>query len=175
MTSATNIVNRLLESDDLGDSVEDFMNDLAAGDDEPGIVNYVTSQTANHFYHRTKKYGGRRSDEPIMVRRSGKTKTWKTRPGHFQIPVKYGMYDNGYITHENAHEWSTIPIRPKWKIQAATANGWADLKSAVDDGPRQDDFYDSEQEAERERRSLPDPNSYRVVTSDTPQDDDLYA
>jgi hypothetical protein len=47
------------------------------------------------------------------VRRSGKTKTWKTRPGEFRIPVKcefripvkYGLYQSFYITHENAHEW----------------------------------------------------------------------
>jgi hypothetical protein len=30
-------------------------------------------------------------------RRNGATKTWKTRPGAFRIPVKHGMYQYGYI------------------------------------------------------------------------------
>lgn len=35
-------------------------------------------------------------------RRNGATKTWKTRPGEFRIPVKFGLYGYGYITHTNA-------------------------------------------------------------------------
>ena len=27
---------------------------------------------------------------------SGKPKTWKTRPGHVRVPIKYGMYENTY-------------------------------------------------------------------------------
>ncbi len=27
---------------------------------------------------------------------SGNPKTWKTRPGHVRIPIKYGMYENSY-------------------------------------------------------------------------------
>jgi len=27
---------------------------------------------------------------------SGKPKTWKTRPGHVKVPIKYGMYENAY-------------------------------------------------------------------------------
>jgi hypothetical protein len=36
-------------------------------------------------------------------RRNGKTKTWKTRPGQFQIPVKHGLYDYAYITQDDGH------------------------------------------------------------------------
>jgi len=38
-----------------------------------------------------------------LYRRSGQTKLWKTRPDEFRVPVRSGLYDNGYITHENAH------------------------------------------------------------------------
>lgn len=33
------------------------------------------------------------------ARRNGKTKTWKTRPGEFRIPIKVGFRTHGYITH----------------------------------------------------------------------------
>ena len=54
------------------------------------------------FEHATRKNS---DGTPERWRRNGKTKTWKTRPGHFQIPVKRGLYEYGYITHENAHEF----------------------------------------------------------------------
>lgn len=38
---------------------------------------------------------------PMRWRKNGKTKMWKTRPGEFRIPVKFGLYDHTYITHEN--------------------------------------------------------------------------
>jgi hypothetical protein len=34
-------------------------------------------------------------------RRSGKTKLWKTRPDHFRIPIKAGMYESFELTHES--------------------------------------------------------------------------
>lgn len=42
---------------------------------------------------------------PMRVRVSGKCKVWKTRPTEFKLPVKYGMYESGYITEGNAAEW----------------------------------------------------------------------
>ena len=39
------------------------------------------------------------------VRRTGKTKLWKTRPTEFRIPVKFGLYESGYITHANWQGW----------------------------------------------------------------------
>ncbi len=35
------------------------------------------------------------------IRRSGKTKTWKTRPGEFRIPYKVGFAGTGTINHKN--------------------------------------------------------------------------
>jgi hypothetical protein len=40
-------------------------------------------------------------------RRNGRTKTWKTRPGEFSVPVKYGLYDYGSINHLNADQFHT--------------------------------------------------------------------
>lgn len=35
------------------------------------------------------------------VRRNGKTKTWKTRPNEFSIPIKAGLRSCAYITQSN--------------------------------------------------------------------------
>jgi len=35
------------------------------------------------------------------LRRNGATKVWKSRPGHFRVPVKAGLRSCAYITHEN--------------------------------------------------------------------------
>ena len=42
----------------------------------------------------------------MKVRRTGKTKVWKTRPLEFKIPVKYGLYESGYIDHTNCQNWT---------------------------------------------------------------------
>ena len=38
-------------------------------------------------------------------RRNGATKTWKTRPNEFRVPIKHGLYDFAYLTHENADKF----------------------------------------------------------------------
>ncbi len=50
--------------------------------------------------------------EPMRIRVSGKCQTWKTRPEDFKLPVKYGMYESGYITPSNAAEWGLTPAEP---------------------------------------------------------------
>ncbi len=44
------------------------------------------------------------------LRRNGKTKTWKTRPGEFRIPVKAGLRSCAYITHYNMNSagWRVV-------------------------------------------------------------------
>ena len=69
--------------------------------------------TAQEFHYHHPKTG-----KVYRWRRNGKTKTWKTRPTEFRIPVKYGwktrptefripvkygLYDYGYIDHSNAY------------------------------------------------------------------------
>lgn len=38
-------------------------------------------------------------------RRNGATKTWKTRPDDWSVPVKYGLKNHGYITPQNAADF----------------------------------------------------------------------
>lgn len=46
-------------------------------------------------------YANVNARHPWRVRRNGKTKTWKTRPGEFRIPIKVGFRGTGYITNGN--------------------------------------------------------------------------
>lgn len=38
-------------------------------------------------------------------RRNGQTKTWKTKPNEFKVPIKYGIRVYAYLTHENADKF----------------------------------------------------------------------
>ena len=61
---------------------------------------------AYEFWHRI----ARNADgSPVRTRPSGKMKTWKTRPGEFKQPVKYGLKTSLYITHENVTDWVIAP------------------------------------------------------------------
>ena len=40
---------------------------------------------------------------PQRWRVSGMVKTWKRDASRVKVPVKHGMYDNGYITEDNMH------------------------------------------------------------------------
>ena len=42
----------------------------------------------------------------INVRVTGACKVWKTRPDEFRLPVKYGLYDSGYITQDDCDRWT---------------------------------------------------------------------
>lgn len=69
------------------------------------MVTYEQALSATRFRFKITNPRHRRVGDTRTCRRNGKTKTWKTRPGHFRIPVKYGLYEHFYITHENAHEF----------------------------------------------------------------------
>lgn len=67
----------------------------------------ITKQDAVNAQYRDEFYGkSAKGDKTITVRVSGKCKTWKTRPDEFQLPVKYGIYENGYITHNDMERWT---------------------------------------------------------------------
>ena len=36
-----------------------------------------------------------------QCRRNGATKTWKTRPAEFRIPIKAGFRSTGYVEHDS--------------------------------------------------------------------------
>ena len=57
------------------------------------------------LYH----YAMRNADKTALrVRVNGKCKVWKRDPKRFQLPVKHGLRDCGYITERNAREWFTF-------------------------------------------------------------------
>lgn len=43
--------------------------------------------------------------DPVVVRVSGKPKTWKTRPGEVSIPVKYGLYKSLRLDEDSLSNW----------------------------------------------------------------------
>lgn len=54
------------------------------------------------FWHR---YERNADETPLRCRKSGVLKTWKTRPGDFRQPVKYGLKNSFYITPANIADW----------------------------------------------------------------------
>ena len=54
------------------------------------------------FYHKTLT---NRDGTPLKAKRNGKNKLWKTRPHFFQIPVKRGLKEYGYIDQDNFEQW----------------------------------------------------------------------
>lgn len=82
------------------------LNDLSEYLIEPyRVINYDIATTLQHrriVYHtRLTNVDG----SPLRARVNGKIKVWKTRPGHFELPCKYGLKFGFKITHENCHEW----------------------------------------------------------------------
>jgi hypothetical protein len=109
MARADEIISALLETDADDVDIKHFI-DTIHRENKSGKITPQAAMTANHFYHRTLRYKSR--DVPVKARRNGSTKTWKTRPGQFRVPIKVGMYEYGYIDNRNADEWSTIPDPP---------------------------------------------------------------
>lgn len=57
---------------------------------------------AHEFWHRTITNA---DGTPARCRKTGKLKTWKTRPQDFKLPVKHGLKNSFYLTPENIGEW----------------------------------------------------------------------
>jgi len=123
MSKATQIVNVLLETDEQPGvniepdvSPESYLHQYADQIDKDAREGRLTPQTAlnaHNFYHRTLTY--KDGVTPLQARRNGATKTWKTQPGEFKIPAKYGMYEYFYITDKDAADWSVAPLPSKAK------------------------------------------------------------
>jgi len=92
------------------------------------------------------------------------------------------LRDMGVLSpKKNPVSRKSTPRSGKWKIQIASANGWADLKASIDGGPYVPDLYDSKAEAQREVDDIVESTgsgdeygSYRVVPASTRANDDLY-
>lgn len=54
------------------------------------------------FWHRLLRNA---DGSPLRCRKTGKIKLWKTRPGQFRQPVKYGLRESFYLTPDNIGDW----------------------------------------------------------------------
>jgi len=72
------------------------------------MITREQAETAQCFGHVSLKNA---DGSALRARRNGKTKTWKTRPEEFRIPVKYGLKTCFYITHLDADKWNAAPLR----------------------------------------------------------------
>ena len=57
------------------------------------------------LYH---KYYENADGTPQRFRVNGQVKTWKTRPDEFRVPVKRGMYEFGYVTHNDIDDYTLV-------------------------------------------------------------------
>lgn len=68
----------------------------------------ITKQQALQLSYRTEIYHGvlRNADHsPLRARVNGKCKTWARQPARFQLPIKHGLRDCGYLSETNCDEW----------------------------------------------------------------------
>lgn len=73
------------------------------------MVRKLTLKQAKELRHGQTVYliGLYNADGTAMrARVSGAVKTWKTRPDEVKVPIKRGMYENGYITDANLASFS---------------------------------------------------------------------
>jgi hypothetical protein len=47
-------------------------------------------------------------DKPKSWRKSGKCKVWIRSPERFKLPIKFGMFNNGYIDETNCHLFEVV-------------------------------------------------------------------
>lgn len=64
-------------------------------------ITFTQAMTAREFHENERREDG----TCYRHRRNGATQTWKTRPGQFRIPVKYGLKGYGNITQDNADKF----------------------------------------------------------------------
>lgn len=67
------------------------------------MITKTDATIKRNFEHVTLKGS---DGQPVRCRAMGKCQTWKTRPDEFKLPVKHGLYQSFYITHDNAGEWN---------------------------------------------------------------------
>jgi hypothetical protein len=73
------------------------------------MITFRQALTADEFHEEHEPAG-----KIYTWRRNGATQTWKTRPAHFRIPVKYGLRSYGQIYDHDAgrfHVASECPSR----------------------------------------------------------------
>jgi hypothetical protein len=95
--------------------------------------------------------------------------------------VCYELHENElfYWDSDGQYHWDPEPyVDPdklaKFKVQVASANGWADLKASVAGGPYEVELYGSHAAALADVGDELNPREFRIVPEGTAADDDLY-
>lgn len=86
------------------------------------MITFEQAMTADRFHEDHEPAG-----KIFEWRRNGATQTWKTRPGQFRIPVKYGLRSYGQIYDHDAgrfHVASNCPTRHVRVTMPAGAGEW---------------------------------------------------
>ena len=65
------------------------------------MITKLQAETSKHY----QEFYFIDNEKVKRARVNGKCKTWKTRPDHFKIPMKFGLYDCFYITQDNCQHW----------------------------------------------------------------------
>jgi hypothetical protein len=75
------------------------------------VVTKEQAMSADMFHYgtctRTTGPRGGVTEHVEQWRRNGSTQVWKTRPGEFRVPIKYGMRGYSQLTDGNASEFHT--------------------------------------------------------------------
>lgn len=88
------------------------------------MITYDQAMTAREFHkegscHRTEGPRGGITETVERWRRNGQTKVWKTRPGEFRLPIKFGLRSYDAVTERDAHLLhvaSECPLNdPEWR------------------------------------------------------------
>ncbi len=81
-------------------------------------ITFEQAMTANRFHEdgcaETVGPRGGVTTRVYEWRRNGATKTWKTRPGEFRVPIKWGLKMYAYLEPCNANQFhveSECPLR----------------------------------------------------------------
>ncbi len=88
------------------------------------MITYDQAMTADRFHEdgcsETVGPRGGATRRVVEWRRNGATKVWRTRPGEFRIPVKYGMRDYDHIYEFNAYRFHVESDCPLRKVDATS-------------------------------------------------------
>ena len=118
MTDAAQLVENLLndqpempDSKALAIKAVDQEQAQQAAERASGEVNPNTVRQYGHIYHRTVK----KRDGTAASAKVTSVRVWKRDPNRWEIGWKYGMYEYGTVTPDNAAQWTTIepaPVKP---------------------------------------------------------------
>lgn len=82
------------------------------------MITFQQALTAGEFHEDHEPAG-----KIFTWRRNGATQTWKTRPGEFRIPVKYGLRSYDQIRDTNAHQFHVAGECPTRHVRVTGPDG----------------------------------------------------